>query len=383
MPEKMLCIRKPAPEPGLELCEVPIPSVTDPDAVLIRVEATSICGTDVHIHKWDEWSANRIKPPLIVGHEFAGIVVEVGKEVHHVKVGDYVSAESHITCGMCFQCRTGQAHLCPRTVILGVDRPGVFAEYVCLPEKVVWHNDRTKLPPEVATLQEPFGNAVYAVYSHEISGHSAGVLGCGPIGLFSIAILKASGAAAIYATDVIDYRLRLAERMGATAVFNAGAAPPEESAQATVDWMVRANEGYGPDIVFEMSGGPAALTAAFGAVRHGGRVTLFGIPSRPVEIDVGESMIFKNLTVMAVNGRHIFGTWYRTRFLLESGVVDLRPLITHQMSFEQVDRAFELLASGEACKIVLRPPSFEAPPAGETSRPAKTDARLGGPVQHR
>ena len=273
--------------------------------------------------------------------------------------------------------------MCPSTSILGVDRPGAFAEYVCVPEKVVWPNDRRKLPPEVATLQEPFGNAVFAVYSHEISGHTVAVLGCGPIGLFAIAIAKASGAAAIYATDIIDFRLELARKMGATAVFNSGSVPAEECVRATVDWIRAENEGYGPDIVLEMSGAPAALTAAFGAVRNGGRVTLFGIPSRPVEIDVGQSLIFKNLTVLAVNGRRIFETWYRTRFLLESGVVDLRPLITHQMGFEQLDEAFELLGSGQACKIVLRPPSFEPPPAESATRPAKTDDRLSAPVQHR
>jgi len=382
MPQKMVCVYKPAPEKGLEIREEPIPNPGEHD-VLVRVEAASVCGTDLHIYNWDEWSANRIHPPLIIGHEFAGTVVEVGKSVQHVRVDDYVSAESHVTCGMCFQCRTGQAHMCPQTSILGVDRPGAFAEYVCIPEKVVWLNDRTKLPPEVATLQEPFGNAVFAVNSHEISGNTVAVFGCGPIGLFAIAIAKASGAAAIYATDIIDYRLELAMKMGATAVFNSGSVAQDKTIKATVDWICKANDGYGPDVVLEMSGAPAALTAAFGAVRNGGRVTLFGIPSRPVEIDVGESLIFKNLTVLAVNGRRIFDTWYKTRFLLESGVVDLRPLITHQMSFERVDEAFELLASGQACKIVFRPPSFKAPPAESAARPAKTDARLSAPVQHR
>ena len=183
-------IRKVEAAPGLRLEEIPTPAPGS-DEVLVQVEASSVCGTDLHIWRWDEWSQGRIKPPLTLGHEFAGTVVETGRDVRHVAVGDYVSAESHITCGMCFQCRTGQAHMCEQTQILGVDRDGAFAEYVAVPESVIWQNDRTKLPPEIATLQEPFGNAVFATSEQDLAGRSVAVLGCGPIGLFTIGIARA------------------------------------------------------------------------------------------------------------------------------------------------------------------------------------------------
>jgi threonine 3-dehydrogenase len=348
MAETMRAIRKVERGPGLTLDEVPVP-VPGADEVLVEVEAASVCGTDLHIHQWDEWSQHRIMPPLTLGHEFAGTVVEVGKDVRHVKPGDYVSAESHITCGMCFHCRTGQAHMCEHTRILGVDRNGAFAEFVAVPEAVIWKNDRAKLPPEIATLQEPFGNAVFATSAQDLAGRSVAVLGCGPIGLFTIGIAKASGAAGVLAADRTPFRLGLANRMGARDVVNVA---EEKDVPA---WFREQNEGYGLDVVFEMSGSPRAITDAFRIVRNGGRVVLFGIPSRPVEIDVAEALIFKNLSVLALNGRKIFETWYKTRWMLESGVVDLRPLVTHRYPLEKMDTALEQLQAGEACKIVLLP----------------------------
>jgi threonine 3-dehydrogenase len=347
----MVAVRKVRPGKGFDVVEVPLPELAR-DQVLVGVEAASICGTDLHIWNWDDWSAQRIRPPLTLGHEFSGTVVDVGEAVSRVKVGDYVSAESHVTCGMCFQCRTGQAHMCPSTRILGIAMDGAFAEYVAVPEKVIWQNDRSKMSPEVASLQEPFGNAVFATNAHDLSGQSVAILGCGAIGLFSVGIARASGAARILAVDLNDYRLGLARKMGAHRVLNAAEAG---GSLETADWLVRNNDGLGVDIVLEMSGAPSAIDAAFRGVRNGGRVTLFGIPSNPVQIDVAEQMIFKNLTVLALHGRRIFDTWYRTRWLLESGVVDLRPLITRQLGLEDIHQAMELLASGEACKIILRP----------------------------
>ncbi|MDP6037969.1 MAG: L-threonine 3-dehydrogenase [Candidatus Latescibacteria bacterium] len=374
MSEKMKAIRKPTAEPGLIVEDIPIP-VPDSHDVLVRVEAASICGTDLHIWKWDEWSRNRIQPPLTLGHEFAGTVVEVGSAVEQVRVGDYVSAESHVTCGHCFQCRTGQAHMCPDTQILGVDREGAFAEYVSVPETVVWQNNRSKLPPDIASLQEPFGNAVFATLSHDLSGQTVAVFGCGPIGLFSIGIARASGAGAVFAIDPVDFRLNLAWAMGATKTF----AP--QKGESTVDWLLEANEGFGVDIVLEMSGAPAAINDAFTAVRNGGRMTLFGIPSGPVEIDVAEKMIFKNLNVFALNGRRIWDTWYKTRWLLESGVVDLRPLITRQMDFDQIDEAVGLLDTGQACKIVLNPGTINNLPQSDRSEDA-ADPNVRGQIVH-
>ena len=378
MSERMVAIRKIRPERGLDVVEVPIPEVGE-DEVLVAVEATSICGTDLHIWNWDEWSAQRIKPPLTLGHELAGTVVETGKDVSHTKVGDYVSAESHITCGMCFQCRTGQAHMCPSTRILGIDLDGAFAEYVAVPEKVIWQNDRAKIPPEIATLQEPFGNAVFATTAHDLAGQSVAIMGCGPIGLFSIGIARASGAARVLAVDLNPYRLGMASAMGAHEVFKPS---PESQSIDIANWLVEANEGFGVDIVLEMSGAASAIDAAFRGVRNGGRVTLFGIPSKPVSIDVAESMIFKNLTVLALNGRRIFDTWYRTRWLLENGVVDLHPLITKEMGLVEIDEALETLAAGQACKIVLRPKQAAGTVGPTVSRKEVTDANVRGLVVH-
>ena len=352
----MPALRKLAREPGLHLVEVPVP-VPKPDEVLVRVEAASVCGTDLHIERWDEWAQRRIEPPLTLGHEFAGTVVEIGRGVREVAAGDYVSAESHVTCGACFHCRTGHAHMCEQTRILGVDREGAFAQYVAVPESVVWKNDRTKLPPEIATLQEPFGNAVFATGEQELTGRSVAVLGCGPVGLFAIAIARASGAAVVLAADRTVYRLDLARRMGASAVVDVGAVQDEAG------WFLEHHEGLGFDVVFEMSGSGRAVADAFRIARNGGKVVLFGIPDRPVEIDVAESLIFKNLEVRALSGRRIFETWYRTRWLLESGVVDLRPLITHQLPLERFEDAFRALEAGEACKVVLHPNGVPAPPA--------------------
>jgi threonine 3-dehydrogenase len=346
--ETMWAVRKPAPAPGLVLEEVRVPAPRE-DEALVRVEAASVCGTDLHIFDWNEWAQHRIRPPLTLGHEFAGTVVETGRAVRHVAAGDYVSAESHVTCGDCFHCRTGRAHMCEHTRILGVDRDGAFAEYVAVPESVIWQNDRAKLPPEIATLQEPFGNAVFAAGHADLAGKTVAVLGCGPVGLFTVGIARASGAGRVLASDRTPFRLRLAERMGVHAALDL------RGARDVPAWYVEHNEGEHPDVVFEMSGAPEAIGDAFRIARNGGRVILFGIPAQPVEVDVAEALIFKNLDVSAVSGRQVWDTWYRTRWLLEHGVVDLRPLITLELGLDRFERAFELLESGEACKIVLHP----------------------------
>ena len=346
--DTMWAVRKRAAGPGLVLDEVPVPTPTD-DEVLVRVEAASVCGTDLHIHRWDEWARQRIEPPLTLGHEFAGTVVQTGRAVRHAAPGDYVSAESHVTCGDCIHCRTGRAHMCERTRILGVDRDGAFAEYVAIPESVLWQNDRAKLPPEIATLQEPFGNAVFAVGHADLAGTTVAILGCGPVGLLSVGVARSYGAGRVLASDVRPFRLDLARRMGADAALDV---------RDTADvpgWFLERNEGQHPDVVFEMSGAPDAIVDAFRIARNGGRVILFGIPGRPVELDVAEALIFKNLDVSAVSGRRVWDTWYRTRWLLEHGVVDLRPLITAELPIAEFERAFELLGAGEACKIVLHP----------------------------
>lgn len=344
----MQALRKLGREPGLRLVELPIP-VPGRDEVLVEVEAASVCGTDLHIARWDSWAQRRLSPPVTLGHELAGTVVDVGPGVRDVKVGDYVSAESHVTCGACFHCRTGNGHMCERTRILGVDLDGGFAQYVVVPDSVVWQNDRAKLPPEIAALQEPFGNAVFATSEQDLAGRSVAVLGCGPIGLFAIGIARSSGAAVVLAADRSAFRLELATRMGASAVVDVDEVSDEAG------WFLEHHEGLGVDVVFEMSGAPRAVADAFRIARNGGRVILFGIPDQPVQIDVAELLVFKNLEVRAVSGRKIFETWYRTRWLLESGVVDVRPLLTHHLPLDQHERAFQALEEGEACKIVLYP----------------------------
>jgi threonine 3-dehydrogenase len=343
----MRAVRKPGPEPGLVLDEVPVPEPS-PDEVLVRVEAASVCGTDLHIHHWDEWAAGRVRPPRTLGHEFCGTAVAVGTNVRHAAVGDFLAAESHVTCGDCFHCRTGRAHMCRRTRILGVDRDGGFADYVTVPESVVWQTDRDKIPPRIACLQEPFGNAVFAAGTQDLSGRTVAVLGCGPVGLFTIALARAAGAGRVLASDHLPYRLGLAGDFGADAVCDV------DAVDDVPGWFREANEDAGLDVVFEMSGALRAVHDAFDLAVHGGHVVLFGIPARPVEIDVAESLIFKNLHVTAVNGREIWATWYRTRWLLEHGVVDLLRFVTAELPLERFEEAFDVLEAGEACKIVLR-----------------------------
>ena len=351
----MWAIRKTEAAPGLSLEQVPIPAPRARE-VLVQVEAASVCGTDLHIYNWDAWAQRRITPPLTLGHEFAGTVVEIGSDVRSASIGDYVSAESHITCGLCFNCRTGRAHMCEHTQILGVDLDGAFAEYVVVPESVVWQNDRSKLPPEIATLQEPFGNAVFATSTQDLAGSTVAVLGCGPVGLFTIAIARASGAGRVLASDHVPYRLELARSLGADVA-------DVDLVADTEAWFRERNEGEGLDVVFEMSGAANAVRDAFRIVRNGGNVVLFGIPAGPIELDIAESLIFKNVHVSAINGREVFATWYRTRWLLEHGVVDLRPMITHTYGLGDFERAFGELESGAACKIVLEPTLPESAPA--------------------
>ena len=345
----MTAVRKIAPTVGLKVEEIPIPKPGFRE-VLVAVETASICGTDLHIMHWDDWSSQRIKPPITIGHEFAGTVIETGKAVENVMVGDYVSAESHVTCGNCIDCKSGNGHICPRTSILGVDRDGAFADFLVIPDKVIWHNNRAKLPPVIATLQESFGNAVMATLSNEIMDKAIGVMGCGPLGLYSIAVARAAGACRILATDLSDYRLGLAKKMGADDTLNI-----VNSKIDPAQWIIESNGGIGVDVTMEMSGAVLAIDAALKATRNGGRVTFIGIPPRPVEIDLAERLIFKNLTVAGLNGRRIFDTWHQTRDLLESKQVDLNPLVSHEMELMDIHVAMEILEAGEAAKIVLRP----------------------------
>lgn len=334
--------------PGLTATTCPDPT-PGPNEAVIRVKATSLCGTDAHIYNWDTWAQSRIHPPRIIGHEMCGEVVEVGSAVSLVKIGDYVAAESHLTCGICFQCRTGQAHVCRNYRILGVDRDGSFAEYIVLPENVLWQTSPA-IPPEFASVQEPLGNAVDAALVDDLTGHTILITGCGPTGLFAAAVARTSGAATIIASDVSEYRLSLAKQVGADHLLNAETETPESLAAAIRD--ITAGEGV--DASLEMSGNPAALHQAFNAVKNGGRVTLFGIPTGPITCDLANEIIFKGIRVHGITGRRLFSTWYRLAGLFKAGL-NIKPIVTHTFPMNDFAKGFDLIKSGLCGKVVLFP----------------------------
>ena len=340
----MRALVKEAPGPGMVLKDVPKSSI-GPTDVLIRVRKAGICGTDGHIWHWDKWSQARVKPPLVVGHEFMGDVAEIGGAVRAVQVGDRVSAEGHISCGVCLLCRTGQAYICEHVRIIGVDRDGCFAEYVSMPENNVWKLDPS-VPDAWAAVFDPLGNAVHTVMTAGVSTKSVVITGVGSIGLMAIPVARAAGAAKVIAIDVNAAKLELAKRLGADRVFDAR----EEGLQQRI---LEETNGDGADVLLEMSGSGAAINQGLGFVRNGGRAALLGLPSDNVSVDLAENIIFKGLTVLGINGRKMFETWYQTQALVVSGRVDLAPIITHVLPFERFEECFNLLQDGKAAKIVM------------------------------
>lgn len=344
MSKRMKAVIKPEQAPGLALSEVPIPGIGPQDA-LVKVKATSICGTDLHIYKWDEWARKRIRPPLVVGHEFCGHVAAVGRDVTEVKEGDFVSAESHITCGKCPQCRTGNGHICQNTRIIGVDRDGCWAEYIAMPASNLWLNP-PDMPAEVASMLENFGNAVHTAFATDLTAKKVLITGCGPVGLMTVAVAKAAGAHAIYATDISPYRLRLAQQMGATHPLNVAEVD-------VVSYIRRDTEGEGVDVLLEMSGAQSAIDQGFRALRDGGSAALLGLAPGTIGFDINNAIIFKGATVYGIVGRELWGTWFRMRGLLNSGAVDLRPLVTHRFTLEQWEDAIQVMNSGASGKVVM------------------------------
>jgi threonine 3-dehydrogenase len=334
---------KAASEPGFELRDVARPSIRD-NEVLIRVRRAGVCGTDVHLYDWDAWAQGRCHPPFTVGHEFAGDVVQVGHLVTDVREGDRVTAEGHIVCGRCHLCRTGNAHVCPNTCIIGVDRDGCFADYIAMPATNVWPLDEA-ISYEIGGIHDPMGNAFHtALTNTEVPGSTVLVTGCGPIGIFAVGICRAAGASRIIASDVNPTRLALARAMGAH-----DAVTPEEAEAA-----VRAATGsLGMDVVLEMSGVPSAIHQAFALVRDGGRVQMLGIPAKPMEIDFATEIIFKGLTVYGVVGRRMYETWIQMTQFLRSGEFDPTPVITHRFPLERYDEAIAAIKSGSAGKVVF------------------------------
>ena len=344
MQGKMKAALKVEAAPGAKIALVDIPRIGSRD-VLVKVKAASICGTDMHIYDWDAWAQSRMTVPRIFGHEFAGEIVEVGDEVTSLVPGDFVAAETHITCGQCYQCRTGQAHVCRNVQILGVDRDGAFAEYIAIPEQVAWKTGK-EIDHSVASIQEPFGNSVHATFAGEITNKTVAVFGCGPIGLWAVGLCRISGSSTIFAIEPNHKRLAIATTMGADYTINPTEADPVEKILAVTD-------GLGVDVVLEMSGHPQAIHQSFKSLRFGGRISLLGIPSRTVEFDLANDIIFKGATVYGISGRLIFDTWYRTRRILEAGQLDLKQVITHTLPFDQIHDAMEIMKTGDCGKIVL------------------------------
>lgn len=342
----MLAVVKAEAAAGAQLAQVPVPQY-GADEVLIRVRATSICGTDLHIYNWDPWAQGRVTPPQTMGHEFCGDIVAVGENVLAVQVGDFVSVETHITCGHCYQCRTDQRHICQNVEIIGVDRNGCFAEYIAVPAAVCWKND-PNLPRDLGTIMEPFGNAVYTAMAQPLTTEFVAVVGCGPLGLWAIGIARAAGAVGVAAIDVNNLRLDIARQMGATLTINS----LEQNPVAAVR---EATAGVGAGVVLEMSGNAKATQQAFEMLRFGGSIAMLGTPARPYELDMAADVIFKGATVHGITGRQIWKTWYQSRAFLAGGLVDPHPVITHHLPLAQFDEAFRLMNEGKSGKIVLIP----------------------------
>ena len=342
----MKAVVKAKAEQGIEIHEVPVPTA-GPGDILLKVKRAGVCGTDLHIHQWDRWSQGRVKPPVTLGHEFVGEVVELGAGVTNVALGDLVSCESHVVCHTCVACRTNHAHVCVNTRTLGIDINGGFAEYVAVPAVNAW-----PIPPgvslEVAAIMEPCGNAVHTAFAGDLSGCNIAVTGCGPIGLFAIGVARAAGATRVIASDVSPYRLDLARKMKADAVIDV-------SREDFVERVDEITQGRGLDGVLEMSGNPKAMRDGLAALRMGGRLSLLGLPTEPFDLDWNRLVIFKGITLHGIVGRRMYETWDQLDQLLRSGRLDLTPAITHTMPMEHFDDAIALLREGKAGKVVLVP----------------------------
>ncbi|MBM7771002.1 threonine 3-dehydrogenase [Actinokineospora baliensis] len=338
----MKALVKPAPGPGLELLDVPDPT-PGPGDVVLRVLRTGICGTDLHIDAWDDWAANTVKAPLVLGHEFVGEVVEVGAAVTKVAVGDLVSGEGHLVCGRCRNCRAGRRHLCANTVGLGVHTNGAFAEYAVLPEGNAWVH-RHQVDLDVAAIFDPFGNAVHTALQFPVLGEDVLITGAGPIGLMAVAVAKHAGARHVVVTDVSEPRLELARKIGATVALDVSA-----TRIAAVYDELSMTEGF--DVGMEMSGQPSALREMITNMTHGGRIAMLGLPAREIAVDFS-AVVLKMITIKGVYGREMFETWYAMSVLLQAGL-DLSPVITHRFHHTDHAEAFATARGGDCGKVIL------------------------------
>ena len=329
-------------EPGIWMTDVPEPAVGHND-VKIRIRKTAICGTDTHILRWDQWSQDTIRVPMVIGHEYVGEIVEIGQEVSGFRIGDRVTGEGHITCGYCRNCRAGRRHLCRNTIGVGVNRPGAFAEYLVIPAFNAFKLSE-EISDDLAAIFDPFGNAVHTALSFDLVAEDVLITGAGPIGIMAVAVARHCGARHVVITDVNEYRLALARRMGATLAVNVA-----ERSLESVMQQLGMTEGF--DVGLEMSGVPSAFAAMLDAMNHGGRVAVLGIPPPDMRVD-WTKIVFKGLTVKGIYGREMFETWYRMAGLIHSGL-DLEPVITHRLPLADFQAGFEIMASGRSGKIIL------------------------------
>ncbi len=339
----MKALVKTKSEPGLWLEDVPEPEIGIND-VLINIDRTGICGTDVHIYNWDAWASATVPVPLTIGHEFVGEIVEMGSNVRDFNVGDIVSGEGHVVCGHCRNCMAGRRHLCAETQGVGVHRAGAFAEFIALPQTNIWFHDQT-LDRDIQSIFDPFGNAVHAALSFDLLGEDVLITGAGPIGIMAAAVARHAGARHVVITDMNAYRLGLAKQMGATRTVIA-----QKEKLADVQKELGMHEGF--DVGLEMSGNEHAFRDLIHNMCHGGKISLLGIPSQPIAIDWNE-VVFNGLTIKGIYGREMYETWYKMTAMLQSGL-DITPVITHRLSYEEFQHGFDLMNRGEAAKIVLK-----------------------------
>ena len=327
---------------GLWMEDVPEPEVGTDD-VLIRVDRTGICGTDLHIYNWDAWASRTIPVPMVVGHEFVGEIVEVGSHVHDFFPGEIVSGEGHVVCGRCRNCLAGRRHLCKDTQGIGVNRPGAFAEYIAIPQTNVWHHS-PDIDRDVASIFDPFGNAVHTALSFDLLGEDVLITGAGPIGCMAAAVAQHAGARFVVVTDINPWRLNLARRLGATRAVDV-----RTENLADVQRELGMKEGF--DVGLEMSGAPKAFQQMLANMAHGGKIAMLGIPSQPMAID-WNTVIFNMLTIKGIYGREMYETWYKMTVMLQGGL-DIRPVITHRFPAEEFHQGFDVMNSGESGKVIL------------------------------
>ncbi len=339
----MKALVKSKAEPGLWIEDIPEPEVGSND-VLIKVDRTGICGTDLHIYNWDEWAQKTIPVPMAVGHEFVGEIVEVGANVTGFKVGETVSGEGHVVCGFCRNCLAGRRHLCADTQGVGVNRAGAFAEFISLPMTNVWHQE-SSIDPDVQSIFDPFGNAAHTALSFKVLGEDVLITGAGPIGIMAAAIVKHAGARHVVITDVNPYRLALAEKMGVTRAVDVS-----KERVADVQKQLGMHEGF--DVGLEMSGNPAALKEMIANMCHGGKIAILGIPASGEMVIDANALIFNMITLKGIYGREMYETWYMMTSMLQSGL-DISPVITHRMGYQDYEEGFKLMNTGNCGKVIL------------------------------